>query len=104
MISLIGIDVAGTYAPPVPRRSDSRRSARSSSRYQRLVPLLREARERAGVSQVDLAERLGKPQSWVAKIEAGERRVDLAEFIALSEALQLEPVKFFTSIKEALSD
>jgi transcriptional regulator with XRE-family HTH domain len=40
---------------------------------------LRLARERAGLSQVEVARRLGKPQSFVSKCESGERRVDVVE-------------------------
>ena len=52
---------------------------------------LREARLRAGLRQIDLAAALGKPQSFVAKIERGERRIDLIEAIALCHAVKLDP-------------
>jgi transcriptional regulator with XRE-family HTH domain len=42
-----------------------------------------------------LAEKLGKPQSFVAKYEGGERRIDLVEFIAIARALDADPVKLF---------
>ena len=45
------------------------------------------ARQNAGLTQVQLAKRLRRPQSFVAKIEAGERRVDVTEFLIISEAL-----------------
>lgn len=41
--------------------------------------LLRESRANAGLRQVDLAERLGAPQSFVSKYESGERRLDIIE-------------------------
>lgn len=43
--------------------------------YVVLLRLLREARERAGVSQVELAARLGQSQSFVSKLETGDRRI-----------------------------
>lgn len=59
-----------------------------------LVELLREAREKAGLRQVDVAERLGQPQSFVSKYEAGERRLDVLELRDVCRVLG-EPLKKF---------
>jgi transcriptional regulator with XRE-family HTH domain len=48
--------------------------------YDRLKSTLRETRQGAGLSQRELALRLRVPHSWVAKVESGERRIDLIEF------------------------
>jgi len=56
--------------------------------------LLVKARKRAGLTQVQLAERIGRPQSFVSKYEAGERRLDVVEFIGLARALDADPVAF----------
>ena len=56
-----------------------------------LLDLLRRAREEAGLTQAAVAERLGKPQSYVAKTESGERRLDMVEFVALAQALEANP-------------
>jgi transcriptional regulator with XRE-family HTH domain len=48
--------------------------------YAAIREQLRSARENAGLTQRELATRLHVPHSWVAKIESGERRVDLVEF------------------------
>jgi len=50
-----------------------------SSRYRRFLKLLKEARVAAGMTQVQVASALGRPQSFVAKCESGERRVDVVE-------------------------
>ena len=49
--------------------------------YEKVPAHLRQLREQAGLTQRDLAERLSKPQSWVARSETAARRVDLAEWI-----------------------
>ena len=56
--------------------------------------LLIEARKDAGLSQVDLAERLDKPQSFVSKFERGERRLDVVEFRQVADAIGIEPLRF----------
>jgi transcriptional regulator with XRE-family HTH domain len=66
-----------------------------SAEYERLIALLVAVRHAAGVRQQKLAERLGKPQSFIAKYEGGERRVDLVEFVAIARALDADPVKLF---------
>jgi transcriptional regulator with XRE-family HTH domain len=50
-----------------------------SSRYRLFLKLLKEARVAAGMTQVQVAAALGRPQSFVAKCESGERRVDVIE-------------------------
>jgi transcriptional regulator with XRE-family HTH domain len=70
-----------------------------SKRHQRLCELLWETRNEAGLTQQDVADRLGKPQSYVAKVEGGERRVDVIEFIELCEVLGVEPQHLVAAIK-----
>lgn len=53
---------------------------------------LRKARLSANMRQVDLAAVLGKPQSYVAKVERGERRIDLIEVLNLCRAVGLDPL------------
>jgi transcriptional regulator with XRE-family HTH domain len=66
-----------------------------SVEYARLVEMLVALRHAAGVRQQKLGVKLGKPQSFVAKYEGGERRIDLIEFIAIARALGADPVKLF---------
>lgn len=58
-------------------------------RYKALLVALRAARERQGMSQAELAERLGRRQQFVSKYESGERRLDVIEFIDIAGHLQL---------------
>jgi transcriptional regulator with XRE-family HTH domain len=61
--------------------------------YARFLGLLRQARKDEGIVQQELADKLGKPQSFVAKVERGERRIDVIEFIAISTAIGRDPVR-----------
>ena len=58
-----------------------------TQQYLRFCELLVEARRNAGLTQEDLARRLGRPQSYVSKYENGERRLDVVEFLEVMHAL-----------------
>ncbi|HZL58909.1 MAG TPA: helix-turn-helix transcriptional regulator [Stellaceae bacterium] len=55
-------------------------------------------RQRAGVTQQELAKRLGKPQSFVSSYENGQRRIDLLEFLRITDALGVDPRRAFADI------
>ena len=56
------------------------------------------ARKKAGLTQHKLAKRIGKPQSFVAKYEGGERRIDVVEFIAIARAIGADPVRLMRAL------
>lgn len=58
-----------------------------------LIALLVAAREKAGLTQQQLADRLDRHQSFVAKYEGGERRIDVVEFLAIAEALEADAAR-----------
>lgn len=62
-----------------------------SEQYQSVITALKKARKERGITQVQLAEALGRPQSFIAKIESGERRLDVVEFVHLARLVELEP-------------
>lgn len=66
-----------------------------SPEYARLVAILVAARHSSGVRQHTLAKKLGRPQSFIAKYEGGERRIDVIEFIEIARALDADPVRLF---------
>jgi transcriptional regulator with XRE-family HTH domain len=66
-----------------------------SPEYARLIATLVAVRHAASVRQQALAKKLGRPQSFIAKYEGGERRIDVVEFIAIARALGADPVKLF---------
>ncbi|WP_296651300.1 helix-turn-helix domain-containing protein [Paraburkholderia sp.] len=57
-----------------------------AQRYEALRKVLRDTRRKAGLTQVGLAQKLGKGQSYVSKIERGEQYLDVLEFILWCEA------------------
>lgn len=59
-----------------------------------------EARKSAGLSQQELARRLKRSQSFIAKLEVGERRVDVVEFIEIARALGKEPTELLSRVLE----
>ena len=65
--------------------------AHHSDDYQPVPPLLRDMRSEAGLTQRGLAEKIDRPQSWVHNCESGDRRVDLAEFVAWARACGHSP-------------
>lgn len=64
--------------------------------YRNILAALIAARKDRGVTQTQLAEALGKPQSYVSKVESGERRLDVAEYIEWCRALSVPPNQIFT--------
>ena len=75
-----------------------------SEPYKLLLEMLIEARTRAGVTQVELAARLGRPQPFISFVERGERRVDVIEFYAIMKALGADPERAFRDLIEKLPD
>lgn len=71
-----------------------------SSTYDNFREALVEAREKCGLTQVALATKLGKPQSYVSKYERGERRLDVIEFLDVAAVLGIDPVKLIKQIEK----
>ncbi|MET8524069.1 helix-turn-helix transcriptional regulator [Nocardioides sp. NPDC004968] len=62
-----------------------------SELYKALLAALIQASKDAGITQVELAARIGQRQTFVSKYELGERRLDVAEYIAIARAIGAEP-------------
>jgi transcriptional regulator with XRE-family HTH domain len=69
-----------------------------SRTHKALIAVLVGTRREAGLTQRDLAKKLHRPHSWVSKIETGERRVDVGEFMEIARALKVDPVALFTRV------
>ena len=63
--------------------------SRRSPRQERLLSALQQARAAAGLTQVEVAELLRRPQSFVSKYESGERRLDIVELLEVADAIGL---------------
>lgn len=76
-----------------------------SDTYQRLLIALRQARKDAGVTQAQLAAKLGepgtlgKPQSFVSKYENGERRLDAIELLGVCRQLGIDPYALLREVE-----
>ena len=65
-----------------------------TDRYKLFLNLLVQERKDRGITQVLLAKRLNKPQSYVSKYENGERRLDVVEFLDIAACLELDAAAF----------
>jgi transcriptional regulator with XRE-family HTH domain len=65
--------------------------------YKKFREMLVLVRKSAGVTQAELSQRLGRPQSFVSKFERGERRLDVVEFGEVARALDVDPAKWLAS-------
>lgn len=70
--------------------------------HRHLVVVLRELRERAGLRQVEVAHRLDRPQSFVSKYEAGERRLDLVELREICAVLGVSLAELVDTFERTL--
>ncbi len=68
----------------------------------RLLDLLRRVRREAGLTQVDLARRIGEEQTFVSKFERGERRLDILELRHICRALGVTLDEFATRLEREL--
>ena len=64
-----------------------------SARHRALVDLLIAKREAAGMTQAELAEKLGEYQSFIARLESGQRRIDVVEFLEFASILNFDEGK-----------
>ena len=71
-------------------------------KYEYIRSELKKARLAADLRQSDLAKILRKPQSYISKVESGERRMDIVEFIAYAEGIGFDPAKWLKKVMEKL--
>ncbi len=70
--------------------------------YQEVLALLRALRQKSGVTQVELAEKLGQTQSFVTKVECGQRRVDIVQLRTICHILGSSLPSFVEALEKRL--
>jgi len=68
-----------------------------------LLKLLREKRKRAGLSQANLAKRLGRSQSFISKYESGQLRLDLVELRSICQSLGISVSSFVRQFEKRIT-
>lgn len=71
----------------------------SHPRHKLIANYLRERRRAAGLTQVELASQLERPQSFVADVERGQRRVDVVELLNFADVLGFDPGEFIGQLR-----
>ena len=72
--------------------------------HQHVVDVLVEARRQSGLTQAQLAAKVGKDQTFISLIERSQRRVDVLEFVALARAMGMEPANLFVEASNRLPE
>lgn len=71
-----------------------------TQKYQIFRDMLVDARLKTGLTQVQVAEKIDQPQSYVSKYERGERRLDFTEFVELAIIFEINISAFIEQYKQ----
>lgn len=71
-----------------------------TKRHKRLIELLTAERKKRGLRQDEVARALRQRQSWISRIEMGERRIDVIEFLSLADAIGFDPGQIINEIRK----
>ncbi len=71
--------------------------------YAVVLRLMKAARKKSGVTQVELAERLGQTQSFVSKVERGDRRLDIVQLRSILREFSVSLTQFVAQLEAELS-
>jgi transcriptional regulator with XRE-family HTH domain len=75
-----------------------------TDRWEQLLKILKRLRVEKGLTQVQLAAQLDRPQSLIAKIESGERKLDVCQFLDYMEALDASAEDVIREMGELVKD
>ena len=76
------------------------RKAVVSNKQKHLAKRLVEERKKAGLHQTDLVSKLDCFQSRIARLESGERRIDLVEYLEIAEAIGFDPYEMLKEVSK----
>jgi transcriptional regulator with XRE-family HTH domain len=85
------------------KKARGMRKSVHSAEQRAFCALLVETREKAGLTQHQLAKKLRKPQSFIAKYEGGERRIDVIELITIARAIGADVVSLLRDLVRRIS-
>ena len=68
--------------------------------YKYFREMLINSRKKANLTQIELSKVLNRPQSYVSKYERGERRIDIIEFLEISNILEIDVFTFISTLQE----
>ena len=75
-----------------------------SRQREKLLFLLKEIRQKRGITQVELAEKLGVPQSFVSKYESGERQLNILELRQICQLIGISFDNFVRQLEEKINE
>jgi ribosome-binding protein aMBF1 (putative translation factor) len=96
---------SGTVKAGISRPDSQESTGRSVKKFNRneayelFQQLLIEERKKSGFSQQEVADRLGRPQTYVSKCERGTRRMDMVEFLEMAQVIGIDPAGFIAKLK-----
>jgi transcriptional regulator with XRE-family HTH domain len=76
----------------------------SNKKQKVFLELLYQVRVNSGLRQIDLADKLNVNQSFISKIESGERRIDIIELIEICESIDVSIVDFIEKLSQKLNE
>lgn len=81
----------GLFRLPLCLKSGALQKSTHTEEYRAFIDFLIAHRKSIGMTQQSLANSIGKPQSFVAKFENRERRLDVVEFVTICRCLSIDP-------------
>src|SRR5262245_35511028 len=69
--------------------------------HEALIKLLKEKRQARGIRQAEVAKKMKKQQNWMSRIEKGDRRLDVCQFLQLADLIDFDPIEALRAVDQA---